>query len=383
MDTVRVCSIRRRSLSEQKSNLLPEFIVEPLATFTTDFYISGIAALDEPGENKSEINIVLLGYSKELDEDGNAKRPTLQIVTPTADDYVEVARPDELILREYKTYQCNDYHLEAVPNENRYFIVSPRDIVVASLYDANDKVAWLVKYQLYDQALEAVKDSQKYTVLEVGRSYIDYLLSKEEYDKAGELCLKILGKDKKLWEEEVYKFARIHQLKAISSYLPIGDYKLDKQVYEMVLYEYLKTDPPGFLKLVKEWSPTLYHVPAVVNTVIEHVIVSGADNVILLEALAILYTHEKKYDKALAMYLKLKSKDIFSLIHKHNLYSSIYDMVEQLMELDPEQAVSLFLDKYCIPVNIVVNKLKVGINFSQTFYFVPVKQSQLENFILG
>lgn len=86
---------------------------------------------------------------------------------------------------------------------------------------------------------------------------------------------------------------------------------------------------------------------------------SGADNVILLEALAILYTHEKKYDKALAMYLKLKSKDIFSLIHKHNLYSSIYDMVEQLMELDPEQAVALFLDKYCIPVNIVVNKLKV------------------------
>lgn len=66
--------------------------------------------------------------------------------------------------------------------------------MVASLYDANDKVAWLVKYQLYEQALEAVKDSQKYTILEVGRSYIDYLLSKEEYEKAGELCLKILGK---------------------------------------------------------------------------------------------------------------------------------------------------------------------------------------------
>lgn len=47
----------------------------------------------------------------------------------------------------------------------------------------------------------------------------------------------------------MYKFARIHQLKAISSYLPIGDYKLDKQVYEMVLYEYLKTDPSGFLKV--------------------------------------------------------------------------------------------------------------------------------------
>jgi len=56
--------------------------------------------------------------------------------------------------------------------------------------------------------------------------------------------------------------------------------------------------------LVKEWSPTLYNVPAVVNAVLEHLLVNDADKSLLLEALAILYSHEKKYDKALAMYLK-------------------------------------------------------------------------------
>lgn len=55
--------------------------------------------------------------------------------------------------------------------------------------------------------------------------------------------------------------------------------------------------------MVKEWSPTLYNVPAIVNAVLAHLVIDS-DNTLLLEALAILYTHEKKYDKALAMYLK-------------------------------------------------------------------------------
>lgn len=57
--------------------------------------------------------------------------------------------------------------------------------------------------------------------------------------------------------------------------------------------------------MVKEWSPTLYNVPAVVNATLEHVLVSEENfKPVLLEALAILYSHDGKYDKALAMYLK-------------------------------------------------------------------------------
>lgn len=47
----------------------------------------------------------------------------------------------------------------------------------------------------------------------VGRAYLDYLLEEQEYDEAGRLCVKILGKKKESWEEEIYKFAKIHQLK--------------------------------------------------------------------------------------------------------------------------------------------------------------------------
>ena len=40
------------------------------------------------------------------------------------------------------------------------------------------------------------------------------------------------------------------------------------------------------------------------NAVLEHVLHHDPDDAIFLEALAILYSHEKKYNRAMAMYLK-------------------------------------------------------------------------------
>lgn len=245
----------------------------------------------------------------------------------------------------------------------RFFIVSPKDIVVASLYDADDRIEWLLSHGKFEKALEAVtvdggKDC-KHSLADVGRVYLDHLLSCEKYDKAGKLCLTILGQNKKLWEEEVYKFAKVHQLRTISAYLPRGDVTLDPHIYEMVLYEYLKLDPDGFLQLVKEWSPKLYNVTAVVNMVLGHFLSHNNQRQnVLLEALAILYSHEGKYDKALAMYLKLKHKDVFLLIQKHQLYSSVYDMIEGLMDLDADRAIQFFLEKDRVPSEIVVQKLQ-------------------------
>ena len=117
-------------------------------------------------------------------------------------------------------------------------------------------------------------------------------------------------------------------------------------------------DPDGFLQLVKEWSPKLYTVAAVVNGVLEHLMMNNQRQSVLFEALAILYSHDGKYDKALAMYLKLRHKDVFQLIQKHQLYSSVYDMIEGLMDLDTERAIQFFLDKDRVPADMVVQKLE-------------------------
>ncbi|KZC05745.1 Vacuolar protein sorting-associated protein 41 like protein [Dufourea novaeangliae] len=351
VDIVRICQIRKRSLQEMVNRNLPEYGVDSVATFQVDFYISGIAPLEN--------QLVLLGCLKELDENGKSQRPTLHVVEPKCQDF-SIVCANSLTLRGYKEYSCNDYHLDCLKEENRFFIVSPKDIVVASLYDADDRIEWLLSHGKFEQALEAVtinngKNCKRHTLVNIGRVYLDHLLACGKYDEAGKLCLKVLGRDKKLWEEEVYKFARVHQLRSISSYLPRGVVTLDPSIYEMVLYEYLKMDPKGFLQLVKEWSPTLYNVAAVLNGVLEHRLVNSQQNV-LLEALAILYIHDEKYDKALAVYLQLRHKDVFKLIKKYQLYHTVCDMIEGLMDLDAEQAIKLFLDK--VPSEIVVHGLQ-------------------------
>ncbi|KAL1464836.1 hypothetical protein WDU94_004447 [Cyamophila willieti] len=201
-------------------------------------------------------------------------------------------------------------------------------------------------------------------MLDVGRKYLDHLLFMQEYELAGEVCKKVLGTNKTLWEEEVYKFARVHELRKISRYLPQGHYKLDSHIYEMVLFEYLQLEPKGFLDLVKEWPPDLYKVSAIINAVLEHMIKSDmADKDIVLEALAILYSHNHKYDKALALYLKLKHKGVFEMIQKHDLYNVVHDMIEQLMDLGLEQSIAMLSEKDKegkgkIPSNVVVAKLE-------------------------
>lgn len=354
VDTVRICQIKKRSNQELLNRELPEFVVEPVSTFQVDFYISGIAPLEN--------QLVLLGCLKELAEDGKSQRPTLHVIEPKYQDF-NIICANSLSLRGYEEYSCNDYHLDCLIEENRFFIVSPKDIVIASLYDADDRIEWLLSHGKFEKALEAVTENGgnncKHSLTDVGRIYLDHLLNVEKYDEAGKLCLTILGQDKKLWEEEVYKFAKVHQLRTISAYLPRGDVTLDPLIYEMVLYEYLKFDANGFLQLIKEWPPKLYTVTAVVNMVLDHFIknTNQRQNV-LLEALAILYSHDGKYDKALAMYLKLKHKDVFSLIQKHQLYSSVYDMIEGLMDLDSDKAIQFFLEKERVPSDVIVQKLQ-------------------------
>lgn len=53
----------------------------------------------------------------------------------------------EIVYRfSYAEYKCNDYHLDSLIEESQYFIVSPKDIVVASLYENDDRIKWLIEH---------------------------------------------------------------------------------------------------------------------------------------------------------------------------------------------------------------------------------------------
>ncbi|XP_072108209.1 vacuolar protein sorting-associated protein 41 homolog isoform X1 [Mobula birostris] len=352
--SVKVCVVKERDPTDLRD--LPNRYVEIVSAFESEFYISGLAPLGE--------RLVLLMYVKEpLEQKDNehCARPRLDIIHHLPDTYEEISS-DALSVRGFQENECRDYSLEHSDGESLFYIISPRDIVVAKERDQDDHIEWLLEKKKYEEAMMAAEISQKtikrHNILDIGRAYINYLVDKGDYHGAARKCQKILGKNMELWENEVYRFRKIGQLKAISRYLPRGDLRLRPAIYEMILYEFLESDYEGFASLIREWPGDIYNNMAVVRSVLDHLDVAP-NNRTLLTTLAELYTYDQRYDKALEIYLKLRHKDVFQLIHKHNLFSSIKDKIILLMEFDREQAVNMLLDNEDkISIDKVVEELK-------------------------
>lgn len=355
-DMVQICVVKERLI--QRSDL-PPLVVEIVARFKTDYYISGIAYL------KSDL--VILSYMTNIEAGTSKKghvvahRPQLRIVTPRGLNEPEEISADALSVRGFEQYRCDDYHLENVAEENLFYIVSPKDLVLAKPRNIDDHLKWLIDHSKFEEALVVAetnsKEVKKHNQQDIGRSYLKSLMEEGKYETAARVCVKVLGDDKKLWEDEVYKFARKHQLEAIAPYIPTSAVKLSSAIYEMVLYDFLKKDYKKFQNLIKDWPADLYSVQPIISAVQDQ-LEKDPDNRVLLETLGELYTRLTRYDKGLAIYLKLGHTDVFNLIHKHNLFDSIQDKIIMLMDFDKEKAVKMLIDNIDkVPVEDVVRQL--------------------------
>ena len=346
---VKVCVVKERA--EQEIRDLPHRYVEIVYQFRTDFHVAGIAPYDST-------NLIVLSYDEEgVQHQGGrlvAPRPTLRIIVPHMDYFIEESN-DALSIRGFPEYRCNDYHLEYLLDENVYYIVSAKDIVLAKQRDMDDHVSWLLDREEFQDAMNLAKQHEtelkKHNYQDIGKEFLDWLLAEDQFDHAAQQCTQILGRNKELWEQYVYKFAQIKQLKSLSPYLPRGEPKLNPGIYEMVLNEFLQTDFGGFLNLIKEWPSDLYNIQTLVNAVLDKLDRHREDR-ILLQCLGELYTYDKRYDKALDIYLRLKHNDVFQLIHKHNLFDTISDKILLLMDFDLDMAVKMLLDN--------IDKISIG-----------------------
>ncbi|XP_075973068.1 vacuolar protein sorting-associated protein light [Anticarsia gemmatalis] len=355
VDTIRICVIRKRSQIELQTRDVTEYLVDPIYTFQTDYFISGLGPLGD--------QLVLLGVPKECDpETGKSQRPMLAVADYKDCEFCEISS-DTLNIRGYEEYSCNDYYLDMLIEENRFFIVSPKDIIVACPYDIDDRVNWLTDTGRFEMAITVLEEvggkTTKHSVVTVGVQYLDHLLGLRLYEEAAKLCARICKNDKMLWETQILKFAEVNQLRSIGPYVPkTTNQALSSRIYELIFFEYLKVDPQGFLKLVQDWNPALYKTGVIIKEVLEHLLTTEVDKNIYLEALALLYCYQKKYDKALSTYLNLQHKDVFTLISEHEMYNVIHDKILDLMTLDCDKAISVLLHKSCkVPVEAVEKQL--------------------------
>lgn len=362
-DCIKVAVVRTRGWDGLTGTLGPGTkYVEIRTSLNTDYYVSGLAPFGD--------QLVVLAYLPDKDDNaaesiatafpsqGYAQRPEVRIVTKQNEELAT----DALSIHGYERYKAKDYVLAHAPfiesggatgqwaagDESLYFIVSPKDVVLARPRDADDHVKWLLLHGYYEKALAAVEEGNAKPELleEVGSRYLDHLILERQYDKAAELCPKLLRGSAPAWERWVFHFAHLRQLPSLAPYIPTSNPQLRDTVYELVLNS-LVTNPSyhdQLLTTIKSWPSTIYSVPTIIAP-IQLQISTGSKSPALKEALAELHVLEKQYEKALAIYVELEKPFVFEFIEQHNLYGSIHDKVVHLMRLNGKRAVQMLINQ--------------------------------------
>eukprot|EP01088_Endostelium_zonatum_P016114 TRINITY_DN4223_c0_g1_i1.p1 TRINITY_DN4223_c0_g1~~TRINITY_DN4223_c0_g1_i1.p1 ORF type:complete len:1005 (-),score=309.56 TRINITY_DN4223_c0_g1_i1:127-3141(-) len=372
-DSIKIAVIKERSGNAVGSggSSLPSRYVEITGMFQiNDVFISGIAPFGE-----YLILLAFLQKTKKSKKDGEDEVPTPELRIITRQN--EEISYDALEINGYQNYHPTSYKLSHMSKESLFYIVAPKDVVIAKPRDLDDHISWLIQQgsskrgtPALEEALQVAKENEsvmkRHTFLDIGEKLLNGLIAKGDFTHAASLTPTILKRDPTLWEKWIMTFSNLNKLSAISPYIPIANPTLPPMIYELVLNSYLLNDHAGFSQLISEWPPTLYDISTVISTVQNRLQIlstlSKVPNVSpdLMDALAKLYSYQGSYDKTLHIYLRLGKKEAFDLIVKHDLFSAVKDQIILLLRCDQSRALEMFVnhtDK--IPVHIVVEKLSV------------------------
>ena len=351
---------------EKVARIPAERVPEIKATFKTDFVICGIAPLQ-----KRKDLLVLL--TVEVDPSVLGDVNVLPPATPKGTTSPTPARTEnnapeihvvEYSGREiandvlasvvgYQFYQPNDYHLDYLDFDQTYYIVSPKDIIVARPRDMADHIEWLLERQRYAEALKAAESAgDDYSVkgrlkvddiIDIGQKYLQALFAQGNYEEVAGLCPKILRQDPTLWEQWVFSFADHGQLPALVPSMPTGKPQLSAQAYQVVLEYGLDKNRKLLVEIVRTWPPSLYDLTAIL-ALVEARLEAEPNDLLLMEAAMELNAHAKIWDRQLLFALKIGSPSAIGIVTRHNLYHLlqgdmirlIFDSDERLLDTDKD-----------------------------------------------
>ncbi|XP_074600039.1 vacuolar protein sorting-associated protein 41 homolog isoform X4 [Brevipalpus obovatus] len=358
--SIKIGQVTKRNLRAVDSDKLPSKQVIIPSMCTIDPLICGVAPLEN--------NTVILGlYEKQSDSNPSEKSliPHMLIIESMQEDFEEISN-DLLSLRTSKDQKNENFTLEYLASDGIYFIVCPKDLIMATPKEDDERISWLIDRKYFDEALDLVKRTRScrnHTTLSVGKAFLNYLFEQNDiecFERAGKLCETILGNDKIAWKEQVKEFQMRGQLKYLAPFIPTGSpVSLDKETYESILIHFLDTDVDVYLDLIKTWPSSLYNVPDMTNALLQ---AYGKDpaNKKLSEALALLYIHEGEPEKAVVILLDIRAGEkVFELIRNCKLNRFLLEKLETLMSINPFETSKLLLEQRdTIPIDFVVDKLR-------------------------
>ncbi|GAA5842868.1 hypothetical protein JCM3766R1_005688 [Sporobolomyces carnicolor] len=343
-DFIKVAIVKERETKRGQLGVpLPsssELFVEVTAIFQVDCMISGIVPYGE--------SFLILAYLTEDLYDNEAtenrdeqrrkagSRPELRIISKEGEELSS----DAIGLRDYDRFQCRDYSLCPSSDQKSFYVISPKDIVVAQERDESDHIVWLIEQKRYHEALNALEQSGLGTVggfdvTDVGAKYLQFLVDDGQFDVAAAATPKILGINAKMWEDWVFLFADKGKMDSIIPYVPIHDPQLSRLVYEMILAHFLRHDQAALHRTIKTWPTEIYDVGAVILAIKDQLERTPRSQ-ILMTSIADLYLMNRQPGKALPYFLKLREPTVFNLIREHNLFTDVQDQALLLIEFDQE-----------------------------------------------
>jgi len=350
----------------------PSVFIEIVAVFQTDFWVCGLAPLASSSDE-----LVVLAYvdDDEDDEGGGGRRdalkPELRIISCATNEELS---SDALTIHRYSENTALDYRLSALVTDDEdtlFFIVSPHDIVVARPRSLDDRVAWLIDQGEFERALLLADDALMvdHRTVDIGEQYVEHLLSvRGDGQGAATMAAAVLGNDGARWEKWAFRFAQAGHLGDIAFSLPTENPRLPDVVYELVLNHFLQSSPASFLQLVERWPSDIYGLDAIIAAARERARLAEArgddpsdgesDASLLFDALAVLYTHARAYDKTLEIYLRRNRGDVFGLVQQYDLFDAVRRRVRLLLEFDERRAIDLLVSNVSrVPIKDVVDQL--------------------------
>ncbi|VDK63659.1 unnamed protein product [Gongylonema pulchrum] len=82
------------------------------------------------------------------------------------------------------------------------------------------------------------------------------------------------------------------------------------------------------------------------------------DSAAIYRALARLHLYERKYDKALMLYITLNDKSVFQIIEKYHLFDLVKDHLAKLMNVDKDLTIRLLIENAgSLPARTVLTQI--------------------------
>lgn len=401
-DHIKIAKIRQRKKRQATTPAATsastlQLFVEVTTILQLDCMISGISprgkdylilAYITEEDDYSNDSLILNDRDAQKRKDG--LRPELRLISNDGEELSS----DVLSLESFARFQCNDYLLvpsadavhsganaispnlvksgnKSLPlsivddaNLDYFYVISPKDIVIARSRDEKDHIDWLLQHRHYEEALQRVEamNTKKATVLgfnaeSIGKRYLNYLIQdQQDYSKASKAAPSILKKNAQAWEDIVFTFIEKQQLNHIIPFVPIEDPTLSRVIYDMILAHFLRFDLQFLYDTVRKWPSELYSTRAVVLAIEDRLNgESSAVKKILMECLAEVYIKNRQPGKALPYFLRLRKPGVFDLIREHNLFTVVQDQALLLVEFEEDIKQDKQTSKHCPAIDLLVD----------------------------